>query len=175
MESLHLSFSRVVEARIFTGIEIGSSLTISHLFYADDTVFIWGRWAHNYLKGEHVDRFLILARFVTENQEILLIYFLVAAWTRDVTRYSMLLVGLGFSSLLIRDVIKLARLVQKFRLDAKSKEVLEGVFYVSWWSLWNFRNHLLFADSNPRKDAIFDEIVLRSFNWCLARGNRTLN
>ncbi|GJT34255.1 hypothetical protein Tco_0924674, partial [Tanacetum coccineum] len=59
---------------------------------------------------------------------------------------------------------------KQLRLGAKSKEVLEGVFYVSWWSLWNFRNHLLFADSNPRKDAIFDEIVLRSFNWCLARG-----
>ncbi|GJW63896.1 RNA-directed DNA polymerase, eukaryota [Tanacetum coccineum] len=58
---------------------------------------------------------------------------------------------------------------KQLRLGAKSKEVLEGVFYVSWWSLWNFRNHLLFADSNPRKDAIFDEIVLRSFNWCLAR------
>ncbi|GKA20559.1 RNA-directed DNA polymerase, eukaryota [Tanacetum coccineum] len=64
---------------------------------------------------------------------------------------------------------------KQLRLGAKSKEVLEGVFYVSWWSLWDFRNHLLFADSNPRKDAIFDEIVLRSFNWCLARGNRTLN
>ncbi|GJU29502.1 zf-CCHC domain-containing protein [Tanacetum coccineum] len=37
------------------------------------------------------------------------------------------------------------------------------------------RNLLLFADSNPRKDVIFDEIVLRSFNWCLARSNRTLN
>ncbi|GKA13730.1 RNA-directed DNA polymerase, eukaryota [Tanacetum coccineum] len=64
---------------------------------------------------------------------------------------------------------------KQLRLGAKSKEVLEGVFYVSWWSLWNFWNHLLFADSNPRKDVIFDEIVLRSFNWCLARGNRTLN
>ncbi|GKE38717.1 RNA-directed DNA polymerase, eukaryota [Tanacetum coccineum] len=60
---------------------------------------------------------------------------------------------------------------KQLRLGAKSKEVLEGVFYVSWWSLWNFRNHLLFADSNPRKDAIFDEIVLRSFNWCLARAS----
>ncbi|GJT23254.1 RNA-directed DNA polymerase, eukaryota [Tanacetum coccineum] len=58
---------------------------------------------------------------------------------------------------------------KQLRLGAKSKEVLEGVFYVSWWSLWNFKNHLLFADFNPRKDAIFDEIVLRSFNWCLAR------
>ncbi|GJS34750.1 RNA-directed DNA polymerase, eukaryota [Tanacetum coccineum] len=50
MESLHLSFSRAVEAGIFTGIEIGSSLTISHLFYADDAVFI-GEWSHNNLKG----------------------------------------------------------------------------------------------------------------------------
>ncbi|GJY05926.1 RNA-directed DNA polymerase, eukaryota [Tanacetum coccineum] len=50
MESLHLYFSRAVEAGIFTGIKIGSSLTISHLFYADDAVFI-GEWSHNNLKG----------------------------------------------------------------------------------------------------------------------------
>ncbi|GJY64730.1 RNA-directed DNA polymerase, eukaryota [Tanacetum coccineum] len=43
-------FSRAVEAGIFTGIEIGSSLMISHLFYADDAVFI-GEWSHNNLKG----------------------------------------------------------------------------------------------------------------------------
>nr|GEX31980.1 GDSL esterase/lipase At5g45950 [Tanacetum cinerariifolium] len=36
MESLHLSFFRAVEAGIFTGIKIDSSLTLSHLFYADD-------------------------------------------------------------------------------------------------------------------------------------------
>ncbi|GJS24726.1 RNA-directed DNA polymerase, eukaryota [Tanacetum coccineum] len=40
MESLHLSFSRVIEAGIFTGIKIDSSMTLSHLFYADDAVFI---------------------------------------------------------------------------------------------------------------------------------------
>ncbi|GJT45265.1 RNA-directed DNA polymerase, eukaryota [Tanacetum coccineum] len=50
-----------------------------------------------------------------------------------------------------------------------------------WWDLgfhsfnsytdWQGKN-LLFADSNPRKDVIFDEIVLRSFNWCLARGDK---
>nr|GFB95172.1 RNA-directed DNA polymerase, eukaryota, reverse transcriptase zinc-binding domain protein [Tanacetum cinerariifolium] len=43
MESLHLSFSRAVKAGIFTGIKIDSSLTLSHLFYADDAVFI-GEW-----------------------------------------------------------------------------------------------------------------------------------
>nr|GEX42708.1 RNA-directed DNA polymerase, eukaryota [Tanacetum cinerariifolium] len=39
MESLHLSFQRVVDARIFKGIKLRSSLSISHMLYADDAVF----------------------------------------------------------------------------------------------------------------------------------------
>ncbi|GJY31016.1 RNA-directed DNA polymerase, eukaryota [Tanacetum coccineum] len=50
MESLHLSFSRAVEAGIFTGFRIDPSITLSHLFYADDAVFI-GEWSHANLKG----------------------------------------------------------------------------------------------------------------------------
>nr|GEX51541.1 RNA-directed DNA polymerase, eukaryota [Tanacetum cinerariifolium] len=50
MESLHLSFSRVIEADIFTGIKIESSTTLSHLFYADDAVFI-GEWSRGNLTG----------------------------------------------------------------------------------------------------------------------------
>nr|GEX38290.1 putative RNA-directed DNA polymerase, eukaryota, reverse transcriptase zinc-binding domain protein [Tanacetum cinerariifolium] len=50
MESLHLSFSRVIDAGIFTGVQIDSSLMISHLFYADDAVFI-GEWSHDNLKS----------------------------------------------------------------------------------------------------------------------------
>ncbi|GJU86509.1 RNA-directed DNA polymerase, eukaryota [Tanacetum coccineum] len=40
MESLHLSFSRTVDVGIFKGIQIGKDFTLSHLFYADDVVFI---------------------------------------------------------------------------------------------------------------------------------------
>nr|GEY01388.1 RNA-directed DNA polymerase, eukaryota [Tanacetum cinerariifolium] len=43
MESLHISFQRVVDAGIFKGIKLSSSLSISHLFYADDAVFV-GQW-----------------------------------------------------------------------------------------------------------------------------------
>ncbi|GKD68870.1 RNA-directed DNA polymerase, eukaryota [Tanacetum coccineum] len=50
MESLHLSFSRAIDAGIFTGIKLDSSLTISHLFYADAAVFI-GEWSNDNLKG----------------------------------------------------------------------------------------------------------------------------
>ncbi|GJY11692.1 RNA-directed DNA polymerase, eukaryota [Tanacetum coccineum] len=49
MESLHLSFSRVIEAGLFTGIQIDSSVTLSHLFYADDAIFI-GKWNSDNLK-----------------------------------------------------------------------------------------------------------------------------
>ncbi|GJS59196.1 RNA-directed DNA polymerase, eukaryota [Tanacetum coccineum] len=50
MESLHLSLSRAIEAGIFKGIKIGSSLNISHLFYADDAIFI-GEWSIANLSG----------------------------------------------------------------------------------------------------------------------------
>ncbi|GKD12516.1 RNA-directed DNA polymerase, eukaryota, partial [Tanacetum coccineum] len=51
------------------------------------------------------------------------------------------------------------------QLQSSSKQVLEGVFYTSWWSIWSYRNHLLFSDSNLRKDGIFEDIVRRSFSW----------
>ncbi|GKF38038.1 RNA-directed DNA polymerase, eukaryota, reverse transcriptase zinc-binding domain protein, partial [Tanacetum coccineum] len=43
MESLHLSFQRVVDAGMFKGIQLSTSMNISHMFYADDAVFV-GRW-----------------------------------------------------------------------------------------------------------------------------------
>ncbi|GKC59272.1 hypothetical protein Tco_1086870 [Tanacetum coccineum] len=50
MESLHLSFTQAVEAGIFKGIRINESLMISHLFYADDALFI-GEWSNENLQG----------------------------------------------------------------------------------------------------------------------------
>nr|GEV16033.1 RNA-directed DNA polymerase, eukaryota [Tanacetum cinerariifolium] len=47
MESLNLSFSRAVDAGIFMGMKIDSSLTIFHLFYADDAVFIGEQYNAN--------------------------------------------------------------------------------------------------------------------------------
>ncbi|GKC75026.1 RNA-directed DNA polymerase, eukaryota, partial [Tanacetum coccineum] len=40
LESLHISFTKVLEAGLYKGISINNSLTISHLFYADDVVFV---------------------------------------------------------------------------------------------------------------------------------------
>ncbi|GJV99558.1 RNA-directed DNA polymerase, eukaryota, reverse transcriptase zinc-binding domain protein [Tanacetum coccineum] len=43
-ESLHLSFKRVEDAGMFNGIKINSSMTLSHMFYADDAIFM-GQWS----------------------------------------------------------------------------------------------------------------------------------
>nr|GEV20528.1 RNA-directed DNA polymerase, eukaryota, reverse transcriptase zinc-binding domain protein [Tanacetum cinerariifolium] len=49
MESLHLSFKKVMNAGLFTGNPLDNSLTISHLFYADDAIFV-GKWDSSNLK-----------------------------------------------------------------------------------------------------------------------------
>ncbi|GJU21279.1 RNA-directed DNA polymerase, eukaryota, reverse transcriptase zinc-binding domain protein [Tanacetum coccineum] len=46
MESLHISFQRVEDAGLFNGIKLDNSVSISHLFYADDAVFV-GQWCEN--------------------------------------------------------------------------------------------------------------------------------
>ncbi|GJT61251.1 RNA-directed DNA polymerase, eukaryota, reverse transcriptase zinc-binding domain protein [Tanacetum coccineum] len=43
MEILHLSFQRVVDAGMFKGIQLSPSVNLSHMFYADDAVFV-GQW-----------------------------------------------------------------------------------------------------------------------------------
>ncbi|GJU97790.1 RNA-directed DNA polymerase, eukaryota [Tanacetum coccineum] len=50
MESLHLSFARVVEAGIFKGLKLNNSVMVSHLFYADDAVFV-GEWSESNLSS----------------------------------------------------------------------------------------------------------------------------
>ncbi|GKB75217.1 RNA-directed DNA polymerase, eukaryota, partial [Tanacetum coccineum] len=55
------------------------------------------------------------------------------------------------------------------RLSSKLKSLLEGVFLTAWWSIWSFRNRLLFDDVPPRRSRIFDDIVSCSFNWCSNR------
>ncbi|GJV95993.1 RNA-directed DNA polymerase, eukaryota [Tanacetum coccineum] len=45
------------------------------------------------------------------------------------------------------------------RLSSKVKDLLEGVLYITWWSVWMFRNQLLFSSKAPRKDVIFDDII----------------
>ncbi|GKA99757.1 RNA-directed DNA polymerase, eukaryota [Tanacetum coccineum] len=51
------------------------------------------------------------------------------------------------------------------RITFNSKSLLEGVFSVAWWSIWLFRNRLLFGDKPPSRSTIIDDIVSSSFLW----------
>nr|GEW88878.1 RNA-directed DNA polymerase, eukaryota [Tanacetum cinerariifolium] len=53
------------------------------------------------------------------------------------------------------------------RLIKRLKDVLEGLFYVMWWVICNFRNLVLFGKSQPCLELLFDEIV-----YCLSLGVR---
>nr|GEW24614.1 hypothetical protein [Tanacetum cinerariifolium] len=48
MESLHISVSKAVNEGVFKGLQLQESVSISHLFYADDVVFI-GEWSDDNL------------------------------------------------------------------------------------------------------------------------------
>nr|GEU59394.1 E3 ubiquitin-protein ligase RIN2-like [Tanacetum cinerariifolium] len=55
------------------------------------------------------------------------------------------------------------------RHPIKLKALLEGVFYITWWFLWGFRNKILFDSNSPSKAVLFDNIVVSSFTWCKSR------
>ncbi|GJR44479.1 RNA-directed DNA polymerase, eukaryota [Tanacetum coccineum] len=40
METLHISFQRVVDEGMYQGIKVGGLINLSHMFYADDAVFV---------------------------------------------------------------------------------------------------------------------------------------
>ena len=61
------------------------------------------------------------------------------------------------------------------RLRKKLKEILEGVFFVTWWSIWKFRNQLLFGSVLPRKSLIYDDIVSSSYMWCSNRSDKRVD
>nr|GEY35396.1 RNA-directed DNA polymerase, eukaryota [Tanacetum cinerariifolium] len=55
------------------------------------------------------------------------------------------------------------------RIPSNNKLMLEGVFYVLWWSLWVFRNKKIFDATSPRQETLFDELVSKSYYWCRSR------
>ncbi|GKC39735.1 RNA-directed DNA polymerase, eukaryota [Tanacetum coccineum] len=48
---------------------------------------------------------------------------------------------------------------ESIRLPAGLNCVLEGVFFVSWWSIWGLRNRIIFSSSSSNRSVIFDDIV----------------
>ncbi|GJT41723.1 RNA-directed DNA polymerase, eukaryota [Tanacetum coccineum] len=65
--------------------------------------------------------------------------------------------------------------ILSIQFSSKVKAMLEGVFFVSWWFIWNFRNRIIFEESPPRRSEIFDAIVFCAFNLCKSRCHTTFS
>ncbi|GKC99674.1 RNA-directed DNA polymerase, eukaryota, reverse transcriptase zinc-binding domain protein [Tanacetum coccineum] len=64
--------------------------------------------------------------------------------------------------------------LDSLHLSSKKKLFLDGVGGTLLWSIWNFRNRLLFTDPPPKKAVLWDTIVSQSFLWISSR-NPKLN
>ncbi|GJR83958.1 RNA-directed DNA polymerase, eukaryota, reverse transcriptase zinc-binding domain protein [Tanacetum coccineum] len=62
--------------------------------------------------------------------------------------------------------------ISNLRLHSKHKKLLEGVCYVMWWHIWNFRNKSIFGAVTPSKASIFEDIVASSFHGTEAAEDR---
>ncbi|GJV81066.1 hypothetical protein Tco_1516936 [Tanacetum coccineum] len=50
--------------------------------------------------------------------------------------------------------------IDNIKMPKSNKSMLEGVFYVTWWLLWNFRNKKIFEGHNIQRRRIVDEVIL---------------
>ncbi|GJW93134.1 RNA-directed DNA polymerase, eukaryota, reverse transcriptase zinc-binding domain protein [Tanacetum coccineum] len=64
--------------------------------------------------------------------------------------------------------------LDSLHLSSKKKLFLDGVGGTLLWSIWNFRNRLLFTVPPPKKAVLWDNIVSQSFLWISFR-NPKLN
>ncbi|GJW85560.1 RNA-directed DNA polymerase, eukaryota, reverse transcriptase zinc-binding domain protein [Tanacetum coccineum] len=64
--------------------------------------------------------------------------------------------------------------LDSLHLSSKKKLFLDGVGGTLLWSIWNFRNRLLFTVPPPKKAVLWDNIVSQSFLWISSR-NPKLN
>ncbi|GKC84934.1 RNA-directed DNA polymerase, eukaryota, reverse transcriptase zinc-binding domain protein [Tanacetum coccineum] len=55
------------------------------------------------------------------------------------------------------------------RIPSKARSFLDGVGGTLLWTIWNYRNRLLFSSSPPKKSVLMDSIVSQSFLWISSR------
>ncbi|GJT40306.1 RNA-directed DNA polymerase, eukaryota, reverse transcriptase zinc-binding domain protein [Tanacetum coccineum] len=61
------------------------------------------------------------------------------------------------------------------RVSSKQRSMLEGIFYIAWWLIWNYRNKYLFYSKTPSKEIIFDVLVSKSFDSCRYRSKASFS
>ncbi|GKC62476.1 RNA-directed DNA polymerase, eukaryota, reverse transcriptase zinc-binding domain protein [Tanacetum coccineum] len=60
--------------------------------------------------------------------------------------------------------------IDNVKLPKKNKSMFQGIYFVMWWLLWNFRNKKMFEAKPKSKETFFDEIIC-TYYWCRYRCN----
>ena len=71
----------------------------------------------------------------------------------------------------LQDVFQLA---DHLPVDAKFSRFFDAVIQTTIWSLWRFRNSVVFSQKKPSKDLLFNDIKILSFNWIVSRCKKPL-
>lgn len=62
-----------------------------------------------------------------------------------------------------------------YRLSGEAKSWLEGIFFLLWWHIWNFKSARIFAHFGPMTTILFDNFVTQTFYWCKTRAKKNIN
>ncbi|GJT08560.1 RNA-directed DNA polymerase, eukaryota [Tanacetum coccineum] len=205
MESLHLAFSRVVEAGIFKGVgvsrldietettSIGCSIMDNQFCYlgvmVGSNMSRHKAWVNVVLKlRSHLSKWK--AKTLSIGGRLKSVLGASPLYTMSIFKVpkgALLLVRCGYGRVRHGPTTVLAALFFRWwdldwqpwssfstwdtrfssiKLAPNNKKLLEGVFYVAWWSIWMFWNRLLFDDKPPSRAMIIDDITSLSFLWC---------
>ncbi|GJW67512.1 RNA-directed DNA polymerase, eukaryota, reverse transcriptase zinc-binding domain protein [Tanacetum coccineum] len=61
--------------------------------------------------------------------------------------------------------------IDNVKMPKKNKIMFQGIYFVMWWLLWNFRNKKMFEAKPKSKETFFDEIICSSYYLCRYRCN----
>ncbi|GKD12222.1 hypothetical protein Tco_1196629, partial [Tanacetum coccineum] len=85
-----------------------------------------------------------------------------AVWTRTFN-------WLDLSPTVISNLLGLYSWIDGLHMSSSRKDILEVVCGVTLWSLWSFRNEVIFGSVQPIRSMLFDKIVDFSFRWFSSR------
>nr|XP_043614188.1 uncharacterized protein LOC122586145 [Erigeron canadensis] len=59
--------------------------------------------------------------------------------------------------------------IDNMHLSLVKKNIIEGIVYCGWWSIWRYRNDKVFKNGIQRKDYLVDIIISHSYSWFSSR------
>nr|GEU34439.1 reverse transcriptase domain, reverse transcriptase zinc-binding domain protein [Tanacetum cinerariifolium] len=69
----------------------------------------------------------------------------------------------------ISNMLGLYAWIDSLYMSSSKKDILEVVCGVTLWSLWSFRNEVIFGTVRPKRSMLFDKIVDYPFRWYSTR------